>query len=65
LAWNPRRTSEAYFSAYQPMTPSEAFRKPNPIPQDFKTLEELWLWHKPLIEAEEAKRKEQENKKSE
>lgn len=59
LAWNPRRTSEAYFSAYQPMTPSEAFRKPNPIPQDFKTLDELWQWHKPLIEAEEAKRKEQ------
>lgn len=60
LANNPRRTSESYFSHYQPMTPKEAFRNNNPIPQDFNTLEELWNWHKPLIEAEE--RKEEENK---
>ena len=59
LARNPRRTSEAYFSAYQPMTPSEAFRQPNPIPQDFKTMDELWQWHSPLIEAEKAKQKQQ------
>ena len=50
-----RRTSESYFSHYQPMTPSEALRKSNPIPQDFRTLEELWDWHRPLIEAEEIK----------
>ena len=52
LAYNPRRTSESYFSHYQPLSPSEAFRSSNPIPQDFKTLEDLWEWHKPLVEAE-------------
>jgi hypothetical protein len=57
LALNPRRTSESYFSHYTPMTPKEAFRKNNPIPQDFNTLDELWNWHKPLIQAEEAKEK--------
>jgi len=59
LARNPRRTSEAYFSAYQPLTPAESFRQTNPIPQDFKTLDELWQWHKPLIEAEKVKLKDQ------
>lgn len=63
LANNPRRTSESYFSHFQPITPAEAFRNNNPIPQDFKTLEELWEWHKPLIEAE--KREETGNKAKE
>ncbi|QHC84730.1 hypothetical protein AS589_08000 [Empedobacter brevis] len=61
LALNPRRTSESYFSHYQPLTPSEAFRKNNPVPQDFSTLKELWAWHKPLIEAEEDADKKREN----
>ena len=61
LAANPRRTSESYFSHYKPLTPSEAFRNNNPIPDNFKTLDELWDWHKPLIEAEERKRKELES----
>mgnify|MGYP000904602949 CR=1 FL=1 len=52
LAYNPRRTSESYFQHYLPMTPSEAFSESNPVPSDFKTLEELWEWHKSLIEAE-------------
>ncbi|MCO5279333.1 MAG: hypothetical protein M9911_15220 [Saprospiraceae bacterium] len=52
LAHNPRRTSESYFQHYMPMTPSEAFSESNPVPSDFMTLEELWEWHKPLIEAE-------------
>jgi hypothetical protein len=52
LAYNPRRTSESYFCHYEPMTPDEAFRKSNPVPNDFKTLEDLWRWHEPLIEAE-------------
>ena len=52
LALNPRRTSESYFSHYQPMSSSEAFRKNNPVPTNFRTLEELWEWHEPLIEAE-------------
>lgn len=61
LAFNPRRTSESYFSHYQPLTPSEAFRRNNPVPQNFKTLQELWNWHKPLIDAEKRKEKENEN----
>lgn len=55
LAANPRRTSESYFSHYKPLTPSQAFRGNNPIPDNFKTLQELWDWHKPLLEAEERK----------
>lgn len=55
LALNPRRTSESYFSHYKPMTIAESFRHNNPVPQNFRTLEELWEWHLPLIEAEERK----------
>lgn len=52
LALNPRRTSESYFQHYLPMTPDEAFSESNPVPNNFKTMEELWDWHKPLLEAE-------------
>jgi len=52
LANNPRRTCESYFSHYQAMTIDEAFRSNNPVPQNFQTLEELWAWHQPLIDAE-------------
>ena len=52
LAYNPRRTSESYFQHVLPNTISEAFSESNPIPRDFKTMSELWEWHKPLIEAE-------------
>ncbi len=62
LAHNPRRTSESYFQHYLPMNSAEAFSKSNPVPNDFKTLEELWDWHKPLIAAEnEWKLKNMEN----
>lgn len=64
LAANPRRTSESYFSHYKPMTPSEAFRSNNPIPDNFKTIEELWEWHQPLIKAEKRKESEKENNES-
>jgi hypothetical protein len=30
------------------MSPREAFRNNNPIPDNFKTLNELWDWHKPF-----------------
>jgi len=53
LALNPRRTSESYFQHNLPSTPSEAFSESNPIPLNIKTLNELWDWHRPLIEAEE------------
>ena len=52
LAYNPHRTIESYFQHCSPRTPSEAFSEDNPIPKDFKTLNELWDWHKPLIEVE-------------
>lgn len=52
LALNPRRTSESYFSHIRPLTIEEAFRNNNPVPGDFKSLQELWDWHKPLIDAE-------------
>lgn len=52
LALNPRRTSESYFQHILPMTPDEAFSESNPIPSNILTLEELWEWHRPLIEAE-------------
>lgn len=58
MANNPRRTSESYFSHYKPLTPEEAFRQSNPVPRDFKTLEELWDWHELLIDAEVKKKNE-------
>jgi hypothetical protein len=30
----------------------EAFSESNPIPDNIKSLEELWDWHKPLLQAE-------------
>jgi len=53
LAKFPRRTSERYFHQFLPMTPSEAFQESNPVPNDFKTLEEMCDWFRPLIKAEE------------
>lgn len=63
LAYNPRRTFESYFQHNMPMTVAEAFSASNPVPSDFKTLEELWDWHKELVEAEKIYFAEQEAKK--
>ncbi len=52
LATNPRRTFESYYQHIMPRTVDEAFSESNPIPDNLETLEELWEWHKPLIEAE-------------
>ena len=52
LIKNPRRTSEWYFQHIQCLTPEEAFSESNPVPSDFTTLQQLWDWFKPLIEAE-------------
>lgn len=51
----PRRTAESYFHHFYAMTPDEAFQQHNPVPQDFRTLPEMWEWFKPLIEAEKVK----------
>ena len=54
LAMCPRRTSESYFLRCFPTTPEEAFHEDNPIPSDgFHTFEEMWEWHKELIDIEE------------
>ncbi|MFS4457369.1 hypothetical protein [Maribacter sp. 2304DJ31-5] len=52
LALHPRRSVESYHHWALPLTPSHCFQDGNPVPTNFKTLEELWDWHKPLIEAE-------------
>ncbi len=53
LASNPRRTFESYHQHNLPLTIDEALSKSNPIPSDIRTLQELWDWHLPLIEAED------------
>jgi hypothetical protein len=58
LATNPRRTSESYFQHVVPSTIAEAFSQSNPVPNDLKTLEELWEWHRPLLVAEQKEKKE-------
>ncbi|NIJ52579.1 hypothetical protein [Dyadobacter arcticus] len=62
LASNPRRTFESYFQHNMPETPSDAFSASNPITADIKTLQELWEWHKPLVEAENEWKEEQKKK---
>ncbi len=51
-ALHPRRTVESYHHWALPVTYSEMFQEGNRIPDNFKSVEELWDWHKPLIEAE-------------
>jgi len=53
LARNPRRTFESYRQHYLSESPSQALSRSNPVPSDFVTLQQLWDWHRPLIEAEE------------
>lgn len=62
IARHPRRSVESYWHWAYPTTPDEAFQEGNPVPQDFKTLEEMWEWYKPLIDAEEKYYKELEQK---
>jgi hypothetical protein len=49
LANHPRRSGEAYWNQYM----EAAFIENNPIPR-LDSLEKLWQWYKPLIEAESA-----------
>jgi hypothetical protein len=55
LASFPRRTGERFMHQFVPVTPGEVFQEPNPVPQRFGTLEALWKWHKPLLDAENRK----------
>lgn len=52
LALYPRRTDEAYWCHYLPLTPEEAFVESNPVPKDFSTFDEMWEWYQPLIDSE-------------
>lgn len=52
IARYPRRTSEAFFYQYEPMTAEEAFVEEYPIPQGLASLEEMWNWYQPFIEKE-------------
>lgn len=52
LALHPRRSVESYHHWAMPMSPSQMFQDGNKIPNNFRTLEELWEWHQPLIKAE-------------
>ena len=63
LAQHPRRTYESYIHMTQPMTPSELFQDGNPVPRDFKTLQEMWDWFRPLKEAEAKAEEEANNEK--
>jgi hypothetical protein len=55
LALFPRRTGERFVHQFTPATPGEAFQEANPVPQRFDTLEALWEWDKPLLDAEDRK----------
>jgi hypothetical protein len=52
LAQFPRRTGERFMHQFLPGTPEEAFQEANPVPQDFATLDQMWEWYRPLLEAE-------------
>ena len=52
IAQYPRRTDEAYWCRFNPITPEEAFVEANPVPSDFNTLQEMWDWYQPLIDKE-------------
>ena len=43
---------EKYAAASVVLPHIEAFSESNPIPDNIKSLEELWDWHKPLLQAE-------------
>jgi hypothetical protein len=53
LAQFPRRTGERFMHQYLPTTPEEAFQDPNPVPEQFDTLRQMWEWYRPLIDAED------------
>jgi hypothetical protein len=52
LANHPRRSVESYRHWAMPRKPSDSFQDGNKIPENFDSLEQLWEWHKPLIDAE-------------
>ncbi|GEM_PF-372352 len=52
LSLFPRRTGESFMHRFLHTTPRQSFQEPNPIPQRFDSLKDLWKWHEPLLAAE-------------
>ncbi|MEA1994892.1 MAG: hypothetical protein U9N18_01870 [Campylobacterota bacterium] len=52
IAEHPRRSVESYIHWAMPTTEDEAFQEGNPVPENFESLEQMWEWYNPLIEAE-------------
>lgn len=52
LAYYPRRTDEAFFCHYLPITPEESFVESNKVPDSFQSFEEMWEWFEPLFTKE-------------
>jgi hypothetical protein len=52
LAHSPRRTGENFMHRFLPSTPDEAFQEPNTVPKRFSSVEEMWEWYRPLVDAE-------------
>ena len=44
-----------------PKSIDESFSESNPVPSNLKTIQELWDWHKPLLDAEDEWKKQSEN----
>lgn len=49
---HPRRSVESYRHWSQPLVSTDMFQEGNKVPENFKTLEEMYTWYKPLIDAE-------------
>lgn len=57
IGQHPRRTGESYMRTVLPVRIEDAFAEPNPVPNNFPTLQAMWDWYKPLINAENRTRK--------
>lgn len=55
LALFPRRTGERFMHQFFPVTPEEAFSRTESGTAALDTLEAMWEWHKPLLDAENRK----------
>lgn len=57
ISRHPRRTIESYRHWSRPMNTTDVFQDGNKVPEDFKTLDEMFEWFEPLIYAEEESKK--------
>lgn len=52
IAYHPRRTIEDFYRMVLPMNSGNMFREGNKVPDNFKSLDDMWDWYKILIQAE-------------